>query len=72
MRKSILLTLAALLCGIQVMTAIPAYPGRIEYVQPDGTKIVLRQHGDEFAHWTTDAAGRLVSLSSDGYYRPAP
>ena len=71
MRKSILLALAALLCGFQVMTAIPAYPGRIEYVQPDGTKIVLRQHGDEFAHWTTDAAGRLVSLSSDGYYRPA-
>ena len=72
MRKSIFLALAALLCGFQVMTAIPAYPGRIEYVQPDGTKIVLLQHGDEFAHWTTDAAGRLVSLSSDGYYRPTP
>ena len=71
MRKSILLALTALLCGFQVMTAIPAYPGKIEYVQPDGTKIVLRQHGDEFAHWTTDATGRLVTLSEDGFYRPA-
>ena len=71
MRKSILLALTALLCGFQVMTAIPAYPGKIEYVQPDGTKIVLRQHGNEFAHWTTDATGRLVTLSADGFYRPA-
>jgi M6 family metalloprotease-like protein len=70
MRKNILLALAALFCGFQVMTAIPAYPGKIEYVQPDGTKIVLRQHGDEFAHWTTDAAGRLVTLAEDGFYRP--
>ena len=71
MRKNILLALAALFCGFQVMTAIPAYPGKIEYIQPDGTKIVLRQHGDEFAHWTTDAAGRLVTLAEDGFYRPA-
>ena len=71
MRKHILFALIALLAGFQLLNAIPAYPGKIEYVQPDGTKIVLRQHGDEFAHWTTDAAGRLVTLSSDGYYRPA-
>ena len=71
MRKHILFALIALLAGFQLLNAIPAYPGKIEYVQPDGTKIVLRQHGDEFAHWTTDAAGRLVTLSTDGYYRPA-
>ena len=71
MRKHILFALLALLAGFQLLNAIPAYPGKIEYVQPDGTKIVLRQHGDEFAHWTTDAAGRLVTLSTDGYYRPA-
>ena len=71
MRKHILFALIALLAGFQFLNAIPAYPGKIEYVQPDGTKIVLRQHGDEFAHWTTDAAGRLVTLSADGYYRPA-
>ena len=73
MRKHILFALMALLAGFQLMNAIPAYPGKIEYVQPDGTKIVLRQHGDEFAHWTTDAAGRLVTLArtvSTGSCRP--
>ena len=54
MRKHILFALLALLAGFQLLNAIPAYPGKIEYVQPDGTKIVLRQHGDEFAHWTTE------------------
>ena len=43
MRKHILFALLALLAGFQLLNAIPAYPGKIEYVQPDGTKIVLRQ-----------------------------
>ena len=71
MRKNIILALVALLAGFQLMTAIPARPGLREYVQPDGTRIVIRQHGDEFAHWTTDVYGRLVELGEDGYYRPA-
>ena len=71
MRKNIILALAALLAGFQIMTAIPARPGRREYVQPDGTKIVIQQHGDEFAHWTTDSFGRLIELGDDGFYRPA-
>ena len=71
MRKKTLLALVALLAGFQLMTAIPARPGRTVYVQPDGTKIGIRQFGDEFAHWTLDDDGRLVELSSDGYYRPA-
>ena len=43
MRKHILFSLLALLAGFQLLNAIPAYPGKIEYVQPDGTKIVLRR-----------------------------
>ena len=65
MRKSILLALTALLCGFQVMTAIPAYPGKIEYVQPDGTKIVLRQHGDEFALLKASTNEQLVVFGYD-------
>ena len=71
MKKRILLALTALLAGFQLLTAIPARPGRTVYVQPDGTKIGIRQFGDEFAHWTVDDAGRIVTLSPDGYYRPA-
>ena len=70
MKKRTILALVALLAGFQLMTAIPARPGRTVYVQPDGTKITIRQFGDEFGHWTVDGAGRLVALSPDGYYRP--
>ena len=70
MKKMLLSALVALL-AFQTLNAVPAYPGKMTYTQPDGTKIVLRQHGDEFAHWTTDAAGSLVALSPDGFYRPA-
>ena len=70
MKKNLILALIALLAGYQIMTAIPAYPGRIVYTQPDGTKIVIQRHGDEFGHWTTDGFGRLVAESPDGFYRP--
>ena len=70
MKKRTILALVALLAGFQLMTAVPARPGRTVYVQPDGSKITVRQFGDEFGHWTVDAAGRLVELSPDGYYRP--
>ena len=71
MKKHLILALVALLAGYQMMTAIPARPGRTVYVQPDGTKILIQRHGDEFGHWTTDASGRLVVESPDGYYQPA-
>ena len=69
MKKRMILVLALLLAGFQLMNAIPAYPGKIVYTQPDGKRIVLQRHGDEFRHWTTDAAGRVVRLDADGFYR---
>ena len=71
MKKNLILALTALLAGFQLVTAMPVRPGKIVYTQPDGTKIILQRHGDEFGHWTTDEAGRLVAESPDGYYRPA-
>jgi M6 family metalloprotease-like protein len=70
MRKYILLTLIALVAGLLPLQAVPARPGLYIRTQPDGTKIVLRQHGDEFAHWLTDAFGRIVREDADGFYRP--
>ena len=70
MRKYILLALVALLSGFQPLHAIPARPGLRTYTQPDGTKIALRQHGDEFAHWLTDLQGNVVRQDEDGFYRP--
>ena len=70
MKKLILPALAALLFAFQTLNAVPAYPGRIVYTQPDGTKIALRLHGDEFAHWATDVSGRVVRQDTDGFFRP--
>ena len=64
-----LLALVLLLAGFQILNAIPAHPGKIVYTQPDGKKIVLQRHGDEFYHWTTNAAGKVVRLDPDGFYR---
>ena len=71
MKKKLILAIVALLAGYQFMSAIPARPGKFVHTQPDGTKIVLQRHGDEFAHWTTDGTGRLVVESPDGFYQPA-
>ena len=69
MKKRVILALALLLAGLQIMNAIPAYPGKFVYTQPDGKRIVLQRHGDEFGHWLTNASGKVVRLEADGFYR---
>lgn len=48
--------------------AVPAKPGPIEVVQPDGTKLTIRVYGDEFAHYTTTDDGYGVFQAADGFY----
>ena len=69
MKKRMILALVLLVAGLQMANARPAYPGKIVYTQPDGKRIVLQRHGDEFGHWTTNAAGRMVRKDADGFYR---
>ena len=66
--KKILLTFVSLFAALS-MSAIPAKPGPIRHTQPDGSVITIYRHGDEFAHWTTDAQGRVVRKDADGWYR---
>ena len=68
--KRILIALLALLWLIPLAQAVPAYPGTYKYKQPDGSVIVLQNHGDEYYSWTTDAFGRTMELGADGFYRP--
>ena len=68
--KRILIALLALLWLIPLAQAVPAYPGTYKYKQPDGSVIILQNHGDEYYSWTTDAAGRTVEMDADGFYRP--
>ena len=50
--------------------AKPARPGFFRYVQPDGSTVLIRRHGDEWGHWSTDDKGRVVEKGADGFYRP--
>ena len=69
--KKILISLAALFLVLPFAWAVPANPNPYKYTQPDGSVIILQNHGDEFFHWTTDAAGRIVERGADGFYRPS-
>ncbi|MBO4446741.1 MAG: M6 family metalloprotease domain-containing protein [Bacteroidales bacterium] len=64
--SAVLLLLA---CSLAVQ-AVPARPGSFKYTQPDGSVIVLRRVGDEFNHYTLNAAGQKVVRGADGFYRP--
>lgn len=70
--KHILFVLAALFFGLQMMNAVPAYPGKFTVRQPDGTRLELRREGDEWGHWLVDTAGRMVRQDEDGFYRIVP
>ncbi len=71
MKSKLFLSLLLLLTALS-LSAVPARPGRLTFVQPDGSTIVLSRHGDEWGHWLTDAQGRMVVKGADGYYRPVP
>ena len=68
--KKIIFVLLTLVVAAQAALAVPALRGKYTYKQPDGSVIVLENHGDEFYHWTTDASGRTVEMGTDGFYRP--
>ena len=69
--KKILSSIALFLGALQILSAVPAYPGKIRVTQPDGSVITIRIHGDEWFHYITDESGRVVARQADGFYRPA-
>ena len=40
-------------------------------IQPDGSTLTVRLHGDEWCHWTTDLNDNLLIQDEQGYYRIA-
>lgn len=56
-----------LLCSIAA-NAIPACPDITTVMQPDGSEISLRLHGDEFLNWTTTDDDYTVVVDAAGYY----
>ena len=47
---------------------IPAYPFPVEIIQPDGTKIVVIQKGDEHVKWAQTADGYSIMRNTKGIY----
>lgn len=47
--------------------AKPAYPGLINYLQPDGSEISISMRGDESAHAIYDAEGNMLALNTEGF-----
>ena len=58
--------LSVLVCSIW---AIPARKGRVVKVQPDGSQVVVYQHGDAYFRWMTNDDGEWLERGEDGYYR---
>lgn len=69
--KKILATLALLVGALHILSAVPAYPGKIRVTQPDGSIITIQVHGDEWFHYVTDENGRVIARGADGFFHPA-
>ena len=70
MKKIIYISLLVIssLAVAQQPARVPAYPGPIERVQPNGDTIYVRLHGDERCHWMTLEDGKtLVKENKKGY-----
>ncbi|HIZ85540.1 MAG TPA: M6 family metalloprotease domain-containing protein [Candidatus Coprenecus stercoravium] len=69
--RTFILSISLILLTYAVTThpawAVKAYPHPITVTQPDGSRITIRMHGDEFLNWTT-SGGRLVEKGPDGFY----
>lgn len=58
------------MCGVD-LNASPAYPGLIEYRQPDGTTLHLYLKGDERMKWAITTDGYSILRNSQGVYEYA-
>lgn len=47
--------------------SMPAFPGDISYVQPDGTVVTYRLKGDERCHWIESVDGHILKKETNGY-----
>ena len=70
MRRNIIFAAAALLVVSVSASAIPARKGKIIKTLPNGTKVEVELHGDEFCHWMT-SGGTIVKQDKDGNLVPS-
>ena len=64
----LLLLISVTLFAQKKPARVPARPGVIERVQPNGDTVYVRLHGDERKHWMTLEDGKtLVKENKKGY-----
>ena len=66
--KRLTLTLMAMLFGIAIFYARPAYRGTTRVTQPDGSHVTIRLVGDEYLNYNTTADGYSLVCREDGAY----
>ena len=69
--KKIVTMILALVCAAQILSAVPAKPGKFTRTLPNGRTITLQLHGDEFRHWMTDESGQVVKEDKNGNIVPS-
>ena len=65
-RLSILVLVSAMAFA---MWAVPARRGGVVVTLPDGSEMIVYQHGDEHFHWQTNEKGEWIRLGEDGFYQ---
>ena len=66
MKKYFMFSLLGLIC--LALQAVPADPTPGQVTQPDGTKLTVVLHGDEFFNYLTTIDGYTVVKNQKGYY----
>lgn len=62
------MTLTAVVAGAVSATAMPAYPGPVQSVQPDGTVVTILLRGDERLNWAETTDGYTLLRDGQGYW----
>ena len=66
--KKLTLLLLALLINIGMAKAVPAHPRATKVLQPDGSYVTVKLHGDEWLNYNTTTDGYSIVKNADGYY----
>lgn len=66
MKKIKFLFFAMAFAVAQICSAVIAYPGWIDFKQPDGTIVKIRLRGSEFVKWAESEDGYTLLYDSHG------
>jgi len=66
-KLNILFTLIIYSFFLNQICAVPAYPGKITFRQPDGSTFIGKQFGDEWFSWIESENGEIILRHANNY-----